>query len=190
MRTSLNERHTVQNPFLHYAQEAGWTYLPPEEALRLHGGEDSPFLRPVLVEQLQRLNSGVVTTATKAEEVVECLRRVRPNIEGNPESWEHLKGLKTVFVEAERREKNIRLLDPDQPEANAIHVTDQFRFAVGSVAIRADVVLLVNGIPVIVCQLSPANGPPIFGKVVHFFERRQGDSYRLFKKHVERIEGL
>ncbi len=78
-----SERDTVQNPFLSYAQEAGWTYLTPEEALRLRGGEDSPFLRPVLVEQLQRLNPGVVTSATKAEEVVERLRRMRPTIEGN-----------------------------------------------------------------------------------------------------------
>ncbi len=151
-----SERHTVQNPFLRYAEEAGWTHLPPEEALRLRGGEDSPFLRPVLVQQLQRLNPGVVTSVTKAEEVVEHLRRVRPNIEGNLEAWEYLKGLKTVFIEAERREKNVRLLDPDHPEVNAFHVTDEFRFAVGPVAIRADVVLLVNGIPVIVVETKAA----------------------------------
>jgi type I restriction enzyme R subunit len=62
-----SERRTVQNPFLRYAVEAGWTYLPPEEALRRRGGEDSSFLRSVLVEQLQRLNPGVVTSAAKAE---------------------------------------------------------------------------------------------------------------------------
>ena len=33
------ERHTVQEPLIRYAQEAGWTYLPPQEALRLRGGE-------------------------------------------------------------------------------------------------------------------------------------------------------
>ncbi len=48
--TLASERHTVQNPFIRYAQEAGWTYLAPEAALRLRGGEDSPFLRSVLVE--------------------------------------------------------------------------------------------------------------------------------------------
>ncbi len=151
-----SERHTVQNPFLRYAEEAGWTYLPPEEALRLRGGEDSPFLRSVLVEQLQRLNPGVITSLTKAEEVVERLRRVRPNIEGNLEAWEYLKGIKTVFVEAERREKNVRLLAPNHPEANVFHVTDEFRFAVGPVAIRPDVVLLINGIPVIVVETKSA----------------------------------
>jgi len=154
--TLSSERRTVQNPFLRYAEEAGWTYLPPEEALRLRGGEDSPLLQRVLVQQIQRLNPGVVDSVTKAEEVVGRLLRVRPNIEGNREAWEYLKGLKTVFVEAERRERNLRLLDPQDPQANLFHVTDEFRFRSGQVAIRADVVLLINGIPVIVVETKAA----------------------------------
>lgn len=151
-----SERRTVQNPFLRYAEEAGWTYLPPDEALRRRGGEDSPVLRSVLVEQLQRLNPGVVDSVAKAEEVVRRLLGVRPNIEGNLESWEYLKGLKTVFVEAERREKNLRLLDFQNLEANTFHVTDEFAFGNGHFRIRADVVLLVNGIPVIVVETKAA----------------------------------
>lgn len=151
-----SERRFVQNPFLRYAQEAGWTYLTPEEALRLRGGEDSPFLRRVLVEQLQRLNPGVVDSVAKAEEVVARLLGVRPNIEGNFEAWEWLKGLKTVFVEAERREKNLRLLDTERPEVNTFHITDEFRFTNGRFRIRADVVLLVNGIPVVVVETKAA----------------------------------
>lgn len=151
-----SERHTVQIPFLRYAEEAGWTYLSPEEALLRRRGENSPFLQSELIERLQALNPGVITSATKAEEVIERLCRVPPNIEGNLEAWEYLKGLKTVLVEAERREKNIRLLDPDHPEANVFHVTDEFRFAVGPVAIRADIVLLINGIPVILVETKSA----------------------------------
>ncbi|BCP66521.1 type I restriction endonuclease subunit R [Thermus thermophilus] len=151
-----SERGSVQNPFIRYAEEAGWTYLPREEALRLRGGEGSPFLRRVLVEQLQRLNPGVVDSVAKAEEVVARLLGVRPNIEGNLEAWEYLKGLKTVFVEAERRERNLKLLDPEHPEKNAFHITDEFEFSNGRFRIRADVVLLVNGLPVIVVETKAA----------------------------------
>ncbi|MBA2224699.1 type I restriction endonuclease subunit R [Thermogemmata fonticola] len=155
--TLPSERRTVQNPFIRYAQEAGWTYLPPEEALRLRGGEESAVLRAVLVAQLQRLNPGVVDSVAKAEEVIARLLRVRPDIEGNLEAWEYLKGLKTVFVEAERREKNLRLLDLAHRENNAFHVTDEFIFSNGRFRIRADVVLLVNGIPVIVVETKAAS---------------------------------
>ena len=66
------------------------------------------------------------------------------------------KGLKTVFVESERREKNITLLSPD-PTANAYHVTDEFVFSTGTPPnIRPDVVLFINGIPVIVVETKAA----------------------------------
>lgn len=157
--TLSSEHYTVQNPLIRYAVEAGWTYLPPEEALRLRGGEDSPVLRAVLVEQVQRLNPGVVDSVTEAEEVIRRLIGVRPSIEGNMEAWEYLKGLKTVFVEAERRERNLRLLEPRDLAANTFHVTDEFPFGNGRYRIRADVVLLVNGIPVIVVETKAATRP-------------------------------
>jgi type I restriction enzyme R subunit len=64
-----------------------------------------------------------------------------------------------VFVEAERRERNLRLLDAERPEANILHVTDEFRFVSGRTAIRADVVFLVNGVPVIVGETKAATRP-------------------------------
>jgi len=152
-----SERYTVQNPLIRYATQAGWEYLSPDEALRLRGGEDSPVLRSVLVQQIQRLNPRVVDSVTKAEDVLRGLLGVRPNIEGNLEAWEYLKGLKTVFVETERREKNVRLLDAEHIEVNACQVTDEFRFTTGGRRpIRADVVFLVNGIPVIVLEAKAA----------------------------------
>ena len=137
-----SERHTVQEPLIRYAEEAGWTYLPPEEALRLRRGETGPVLHEVLVGQLQRLNPGIVDL-NRAEELVRRFTAVRPTIEGNLTAWEYLAGLKTVFVEEERRERNVRFLDPDHPERNVFHVTDEFTFASGTHTIRPDVVFLI-----------------------------------------------
>ncbi|MBC7098253.1 HsdR family type I site-specific deoxyribonuclease [Candidatus Bipolaricaulota bacterium] len=151
-----SERGAVQNPLIRYAIEAGWKYLPPEEALRLRGGVESPILRTVFIEQLQRLNPGVVDSRVKAEEVMSRLVRVRPNIEGNLEAWEYLKGLKTIFVEAERRERNLHLLDPVNVEANRFHVTDEFVFTNRRHTIRPDLVFFINGIPVIMIESKAA----------------------------------
>src|SRR6516225_11908611 len=126
-----SERGTVQNPFLRYAVEAGWTYLSPDDALRLRPGPTSPVLFPVLVQQLQKLNPGVVDQR-RAEDVAKAFCRVQPNKEGNLAAWEYLKGLRTVFVETEKRERNVRLMDPARPEANTFHVTDEYTFSNGT----------------------------------------------------------
>ncbi|RKY65873.1 MAG: type I restriction endonuclease subunit R, partial [Candidatus Latescibacterota bacterium] len=150
-----SERYTVQKPLVRYATEVGWEYLPPEEALRLRRGEDSPILWEVFVEKVQQLNPGTVDHI-KAEEVGRRLVRVPPNIEGNLQAWEYLRGLKTVFVEAERRERNLRLLDFEDPHRNAFHVTDEFSFTNGVHRVRADVVFLVNGVPIILIETKAA----------------------------------
>lgn len=150
------ERDAVQNPLIRYAVEVGWKYLPPEEALRLRRGENGIALHDVLVQKLQQLNPGVMDP-TKAEEVIGRLVRVTPNIEGNLQAWEWLKGLKTMYVEAERRERNVCLLDTDAPEANAFHVTEELRFTNSVESIRPDVVFFVNGIPVIVVETKAAH---------------------------------
>ena len=150
------ERPTVQKPLVRYAEEAGWTYLPPEEALRLRRGESGILLHEVFVGQLQKLNPDVVDLH-RAEEVARRLTIVPPNVEGNLQAWEFLGGLKTVFVETEKRERNVKLLDPDHPEANLFHVADEFSFTSGAgKAIRPDVVFLVNGVPVLVVETKAA----------------------------------
>jgi len=150
-----SERYTVQKPLIRYATEAGWTYLSPDEALRQRHGEASPILWGVFVQAAQRLNPTSVDHL-KAEEVANRLIRVPPNIEGNFQAWEFLKGLKTVFVEAEHRERNLRLLDFEYEHNNAFHVTDEFVFTNGVHTIRADAVFLINGIPIILIETKAA----------------------------------
>ena len=75
--------------------------------------------------------------------------RVRPSIEGNLDAWEFLKGLKTVFVDTEKRERNVQLLDPVNVDANQFHVTDEFTFSNGTPPdIRLDIAFFINGVPV------------------------------------------
>lgn len=151
------EGHAVQRPLVKYATEAGWTYVSPDEALRLRsGGVMSPVLDAVLVEQLERLNPSIVDHQ-RALDTIKRLVRVRPTIEGNLDAWEYLKGLKTVFVETEKRERNVRLVDADNLETNKFHVTDEFTFSNGTPPdMRADVVFFVNGVPILIVETKRA----------------------------------
>lgn len=154
MSTLGSERAAIQNPFLRYAEDAGWTYLPPAEAVRLRRGETGLVLHEVMVDQLQRLNPGTVDLG-RADDVLRRLARVLPTIEGNFDAWEYFRGLKTVFVEADRRERNVRLIDP-QVAANTLHVTDEFAYTNGVHTIRADIVFLINGIPFLLIETKAA----------------------------------
>lgn len=152
-----NEHEAVQRALVRYAVEAGWTELAPDEALRYRAnGILSPLLDSVFIEQVQRLNPGVVDYR-RAEDIAKRLVRVRPSIEGNLDAWQYLKGLKTVFVEEQKRERNVRLLDLVNIDANKFHVTAEFTFSNGvKPDVRADVVFFINGVPVLVAETKAA----------------------------------
>lgn len=145
---------SVQFPLINYATQVGWKHLTPDTVLQLRGGEDGLLLREIFLTQVQRLNSGVVDHA-RAEELAKRLGRVLPRIEGNLEAWEYLRGLKTVFVPEEGRERDVHLLSPDR-EQNSYHVTEELRFFNGTHRIRIDVAFFINGIPVLLVETKAA----------------------------------
>jgi len=155
--TTGSERGAVQNPFVRYADEVGWTYLTREEALVLRGDESGIVFSDILVDQLQSLNSGTVNP-DRAVELAHRVVRALPNIKGNEDVWEYLRGLKKVFVEEEDRERDVRFLDVVDPSNNVFHVTDEFSFRPrpDTEAIRFDVALLINGIPVVLIETKSA----------------------------------
>ncbi|MDD4323185.1 MAG: HsdR family type I site-specific deoxyribonuclease, partial [Dehalococcoidales bacterium] len=165
-------------PILDYAQEVGWKYISPEEALHLRHGETCPILWDTFIEKLQSLNPGIVDHL-KAEEKANQLIRVAPNIEGNMQAWEYLKGLKTVFVEVEKRERNLRLIDFEKPNQNTFHVTDEFRFTNGVHGIRVDVAFLINGIPVILVETKAATRLDGIGESLDQLQRYEREAPEL-----------
>ena len=44
----MSERSAVQNPMLKYAQEIGWEYVKPDDALALRGGDTGLYFSGIL----------------------------------------------------------------------------------------------------------------------------------------------
>jgi len=167
-----SEKYSVQKPIIDYVQEPsaeytaqngarvflklGWQYISPDEALRLRGGETGMVFRELFINQLQRLNPGFADHLM-AEEIIKKIESIPANIEGNFTAWEYLKGLKTVFVPSEKRERNIKLLDTEDVDRNTFHVTDEFGFTNGIKTIRQDIVFLINGIPLLFVETKAAS---------------------------------
>lgn len=150
-----DEREAVQNPLIRYATEIGWNYLPPGEATRLRNGRQGFILKELFVTQMQHLNSEFMDHLA-AEDLIKRLERIPPSIEGNLITWEHLKGLKTVFVPYEKRERNVTFIDTDITK-NTYHVTSEFTFSNNGKTIRPDIVFFINGFPVLFIETKGAS---------------------------------
>ncbi len=149
MTTLGTERTTVQDPLVQYAVEVGWSYLTPDEALTLRRGSGGTLFYSVLREKLITLNPGVVTVES-VDGIVAAIESARNSIEGNAEVLAWIRGERTVYVTAERRHRNVIVVDfdPGRTGQNVFHVTDEWEYTNGRYTNRADVVFMVNGIPV------------------------------------------
>ncbi|HEX7444749.1 MAG TPA: HsdR family type I site-specific deoxyribonuclease, partial [Methanothrix sp.] len=151
----MSERSSVQNPMLKYAQQIGWQYINPPEALRLRGDETGLYFSGILISQLQKLNPSVVDPS-RASEIVRKLNLLRPSIEGNRDALSWLRGEQSVFVPEENRERNMQLIDFDHPDNNIFQVTDEWKHRGAAFTNRADAVFLINGIPVAIVETKSA----------------------------------
>ena len=151
----MSERSAVQYPMLKYAEEIGWEYVRPEDALALRGGDTGLYLTGVLEAQLVRLNPEVVDES-RTGDILRRLSQLRPTIEGNRDAHAWLRGEQSVFVPDEKRERNVRLIDFDHPENNIFQVTDEWWQKSTVFRNRADVVFVINGIPVALAETKDA----------------------------------
>ncbi|MCW3099369.1 MAG: hsdR [Chthonomonadaceae bacterium] len=150
----MSEWSAVQNPMIQYAEQIGWQRVLPEDANVLRGGITEGFFADVLMVQLHALNPFL--TSELAAEVVRRLRLLPATIEGNRDALKWLRGEMSVFVPAQNQERNVRLIDFETPDANRFHVTYEWKHKNAAHTNRADVVFMVNGIPVAIAELKAA----------------------------------
>jgi len=150
-----SERATVQNPLVGYAGEIGWAYLTPDQALTLRRGESGALLYQTLRDKLISLNPGVVMV-NNVDEVIARIESARNNIEGNAEVLAWLRGERSIYVQSEKRQRNVMLIDFLHPTENIFHVTDEWQFTNGKYTNRADVMFVINGVPVAIVETKSA----------------------------------
>lgn len=154
-----NEARTVESPILEWLQspELGWRYedaraVAREYRVRRADGsldEREVLLLPILKERLIALNPGIIDDDERAERVISRLRSERDNQE-----WLRWLGNEKTFKFAVGEpEQNIRLIDYDnvgtENDGNDYLATNQFRVEGPKDNIRTDILLFVNGIPVV-----------------------------------------
>ena len=157
MASSLaTESATVQDPLVRYAGEIGWSVVPQSEALSLRKGEGGMFFYNLLEETLLRLNPGIITPEN-VDDVIRRLEGVRNSIEGNAEILAWLRGERSIHVPAEKRQGQVRLIDYENVDQNVFQVSPEWEYTNGlSKPNRADVMFLINGVPVALVETKSA----------------------------------
>src|SRR5438477_8405015 len=154
--TLATESATVQNPLVRYAGEIGWEIVPQTEAISLRKGEGGMFFYNLLEEILLKLNPGIITPEN-LDDVIRRLEGVRNSIEGNAEILAWLRGERSVHVATERRQRQVRLIDYENVDQNIFQVSPEWEYTNGlSKPNRADVMFLINGVPVALVETKGA----------------------------------
>lgn len=157
----ISEAGTVQFPMVRHAAEIGWVPLLPADAQAKRGGEAGLFFRDDLAHALSSFNSWL--SADDVRRIIEKLESIPATIEGNRLALAWLRGEESWYDENERLSRRVQLVDFAQPAANTLHVTWEWRLKPPArKANRADVMFVVNGIPVcIVEHKNPTLGDAI-----------------------------
>lgn len=157
----ISEAGTVQSPMVKHAVEIGWTPLTPDDAKAKRGGEAGMLLRDDLAAKLSEFNPWLSTDTVRS--IVEKLDAIPPTVEGNREMLAWMRGERSWYDEAEERQRPIKLIDFDRPEANTFHVSWEWTLKPPArKGNRADVMFVINGLPVcIVEHKNPKDGSAI-----------------------------
>jgi type I restriction enzyme R subunit len=157
----ISEAISVQFPMVRHVAEVGWTPLPPDVAKQKRGGEAGMLLRDELEEKLATFNPWL--PAGDVRSLIETLEAIPPTIEGNRDMLSWMRGERSWYDTDEKRHRRIQLIDFEKPARNALHVTWEWKLKPPArKGNRADVMFLVNGIPVtIVEHKNPKDGGAI-----------------------------
>ncbi|ACH83215.1 type I restriction endonuclease subunit R [Acidithiobacillus ferrooxidans] len=183
-----SEHKTVQSRILRYAEAIGWTFVSREAAEQRRGFDpDVPpadraknrslFFDDLLDAKLREFNPRY---AEAEGALLGQFRHLHADIYGNREFVEHLRNRGKFFDHEEKRERDLILIDYDDPARNVFEVTEEWAYNNGHYGTREDVVFLINGIPVLVIECKNANKDEAIALGVDQIRRYHRETPELF----------
>jgi type I restriction enzyme R subunit len=143
-----SEENTVEHPIIEWlvTPELGWRFKDQAAVNRLYRTDEvEVLLLPILRQKLKDVNPDVITDDVRAELILTKLRGIRDNAE-----WINWMRNEEVYkFRPEEKAQQINLIDYDDLDNNDFLATSQFWVDGGDHRIRTDVLLFVNGIPLV-----------------------------------------
>lgn len=176
--STANEYTLVEKPLLDaLASGHGYRYIHPDEHPGLRERENEVLFKPLVIEALVRINDIPESTA-------EAVYNYLAGLTDNQEWLEVLRGKHTRKIPGEDTHRTIWLIDYECLENNDFACTNQLRVQ-GEGVRKPDVVIYVNGIPLVVIEAkSPINPSQNSFDAIDQIRMYEADVPRLFASNL------
>ncbi|MYS15549.1 HsdR family type I site-specific deoxyribonuclease [Streptomyces sp. SID4982] len=154
----ISEGYTVQFPMVKHVVEIGWTPLTQQEAEAKRQGRSNMLFRDDLEAKLVEFNPWLSDDQSRA--IVDTIEALPPTIDGNRDVLAWIRGERQWYDEVEKRHRPVQVVDFDNSGSNSFVVTWEWKIEpLARKGNRADVVFLINGLPVAVVEhKNPKDG--------------------------------
>jgi type I site-specific restriction-modification system R (restriction) subunit len=167
----------------------GWHYLAHQDILR---GPHDVLVEPFAREALIRLNPEIAARPDRADEVLYELRAILRSarsdglIKANEAMTEWLRNDKTMPFGENHEHTGVKLFDFHNIETNHFVVTSHYQVQGEGGFLCADLVLLVNGFPLVVVEAKPPPRPSVtwFDRALTIRQQYENDVPELFVCNV------
>ena len=140
----FNEQYTVENHIIKFlSQTLGLEYIKPEEFAQLRELENQYLIIPHLAEAIKRING--LSDDTEVQSVIREVKK----IDSNEGFLTLLRNGVNIKDSATGKMRDYAVVDYDNRDNNRFVVTNQFYFEGTLENIRPDILIFLNGIPVV-----------------------------------------
>nr|WP_303680654.1 HsdR family type I site-specific deoxyribonuclease [Pelodictyon luteolum] len=142
----------------------GWRFVPVESLEREYS---DVFVESMVRDALIRLNPEIKAQPDRADEVLYRLRAIPLSVQSdglvraNELFAEWLRGEKTMPFGERGEHTQVRLIDFEEPENNDYVVTSQWIYPIKEDGRRLDIVLLINGFPLVIGEVKTPVRPAV-----------------------------
>ncbi len=172
----FNEQYTVENHIIKFLKERlGYEYIKPQEFAKFREFENEYIITPILLESVKRINSIDENSA------LSVIREVK-KLDNNEAFLFALRNGINLKDSDTGKMRDYVLVDFENIDNNNFVVTNQFYFEGNAENIRPDVMVFLNGLPVVDIEAkSPTAATNVdYAKAVGQIKRYERNAFKLF----------
>jgi len=148
----MSERDLVVKPIIDWLKELGWRHVSARDLARGNDDEEDILLVDEAKEAVKRINKDIEFDAEDLDYVIRRLKGVPSTLEGIKQFLDYLRNGILMPIKKDNKERVVRILDTDNIDNNSFIVVDEFSIPTARGNIRPDILLFINGIPLVLIE--------------------------------------